>query len=100
MVSPLLSTMSFTAAHPSTSLLVFAETPGGGAGAHGSDPARQPKPSRAVGGPYLMLGAVLLGAGIGYLLDRPYLTTPRWTAGLGLFGIAVGLYHAVREASR
>jgi uncharacterized membrane protein len=54
----------------------------------------------AVGGPYLMLSAVLLGVGIGYALDRHYLTTPRWTAGLGLLGIAVGLYHAVREASR
>ena len=55
---------------------------------------------RAVGGPYLMLASVLLGVGVGYLLDRNYLTTPRWTVGLGLFGIAVGLYHAVREASR
>ncbi len=47
-----------------------------------------------------MLAAVLLGAGIGYALDHNYQTTPRWTVGLGLLGIGLGLYHAVREASR
>ena len=93
-----------TASHPSTSLLVFADAPGAGDGGSGATPARDvaktTQPNRAVGGPYLMLASVLLGVGIGYLLDRNYLTSPRWTVGLGLVGIAVGLYHAVREASR
>lgn len=95
--------MTTTFHHP-TSLLVFAAAPGNGDDGSGTTrPSSAPipsRPNRAVGGPYLMLASVLLGVGIGYLLDRNYLTTPRWTVGLGLLGIAVGLYHAVREASR
>lgn len=82
---------------------LFAAAPGAD-----GDHREQPKPADtstnkgagAIGGPYLMLAAVLLGVGIGYALDRHHGTMPRWTAGLGLLGIAVGLYHVVREANR
>jgi len=81
-----------------TSLLVFAAVPDGSDPGSGSKPP--PVPGRGLGAPYMMLASVLLGVGIGYALDRHFLTSPRWTAGLGMLGIVVGIYHAVREASR
>ncbi len=55
---------------------------------------------RLVGALYTMMGAVGLGVGGGWALDRHLGSSPRWLVGLSMLGLVVGFYHLVREALR
>ena len=73
----------------------------------GSDGARpEPKPptkpatSGGFGGAYFMVAAILFGVGVGYLLDKHYGTSPRWTIVLSMAFLVVGIYQTIREASK
>lgn len=89
-------------AHPVNSLAVLAADPAqedpSTAKAAGSP--RGSSPQRGAGAAWLMAGSMLLGAGLGYLLDHHYATSPRWTVALSMVFLAVGMYQTIREANR
>ncbi|HYE05129.1 MAG TPA: AtpZ/AtpI family protein [Planctomycetota bacterium] len=64
------------------------------------EPDVRARGGRLGGALYTMMGAVGLGVGGGWALDRHLGTSPRWLIGLSMLGLVVGFYHLVREAMR
>ncbi len=73
-------------------------TGGGASGGPGEQPQRNP--NSGVAAAYTLAGSVVAGLGIGLLIDRKAGTAPKWTIGMTLLFLGVGLYHLVREAFR
>jgi F0F1-type ATP synthase assembly protein I len=74
-------------------------------------PSQNPSPGKDPGGlirqlalamelPFVMIGGVLVGGGIGYLLDRSFHTSPALTLIGGLFGFGAGIWDIIRRLSR
>jgi F0F1-type ATP synthase assembly protein I len=70
----------------------------------GSNSPRPPGPGRFVNQlasaldlPFVLVGAVVIGAGGGYLLDRRLGTSPALTLILGALGFAAGIYEVLRR---
>jgi F0F1-type ATP synthase assembly protein I len=61
-------------------------------------PARQPLSGLAAG--YILVGALVIGFVIGWLIDRRFDTAPWWTVGLTAAFIVAGLYQVVKEYSK
>jgi hypothetical protein len=89
-------------AHPSHASAVLAAGLGDDPGRQSSPsgPAGGPSPQRGAGAGYLMVGSILLGVGLGWLLDHHYGTSPRWTVALSMLFLGVGIYQTIREANR
>jgi F0F1-type ATP synthase assembly protein I len=49
--------------------------------------------------PFVLVGSVLIGAGLGYLLDKHLGTSPLLTLVLGLIGFVGGMYELIRRLS-
>lgn len=49
--------------------------------------------------PFVLVGSVVIGAGLGYLLDKRFGTSPILALILGLFGFAGGMYEVIRRLS-
>jgi F0F1-type ATP synthase assembly protein I len=49
--------------------------------------------------PFVLVGAVVIGAGAGYLLDRSLHTYPALTLVLGALGFAGGMYEVIRRVT-
>ncbi len=47
--------------------------------------------------PFVLVGAVLIGAGAGYFLDRRFHTSPVLTLVLGVLGFAAGITEVLRR---
>lgn len=47
--------------------------------------------------PFVLVGAVIVGAGIGYFLDKHFATSPLFTLILGGAGFAAGIYEVIRR---
>lgn len=47
--------------------------------------------------PFVLVGAVIIGAGAGYLVDRRFGTSPAFTLILGAAGFAAGIYEVIRR---
>lgn len=47
---------------------------------------------------FTLIGSVLLGLGIGYVVDRLRDTAPRWTIICTLLFLVAGFYHVVKDA--
>jgi F0F1-type ATP synthase assembly protein I len=47
--------------------------------------------------PFVLVGAVVIGAGAGYFLDRKFHTSPVLTLVLGAFGFAAGIMELLRR---
>jgi F0F1-type ATP synthase assembly protein I len=47
--------------------------------------------------PFVLVGSVLIGAGIGYFLDKRFNTSPVLTLILGLLGFAGGMFEVIRR---
>jgi ATP synthase protein I len=70
----------------------------------GSSSPQPPGPGRFVNQlaavldlPFVLVGAVVIGAGAGYLLDRRLGTSPVLTLILGALGFAAGMYEVLRR---
>jgi F0F1-type ATP synthase assembly protein I len=50
--------------------------------------------------PFVMVGEVVIGGGIGYLLDRWWHTSPVITLVGGVLGFAGGIWDIIRRLSR
>jgi len=50
--------------------------------------------------PFVMIGGVVIGGGIGYLVDRWAHTSPAFTLVGGLLGFAGGIWDILRRLSR
>jgi len=65
-----------------------------------SDPGRGARQiALAMELPFLMVGPVVVGGGIGYLLDRWLHTKPLFLLLLGFAGVVIGIVDAVKIAS-
>jgi F0F1-type ATP synthase assembly protein I len=49
--------------------------------------------------PFVLVGSVLIGAGLGYLLDKRFGTSPVLALLLGALGFAGGMYELIRRLS-
>ena len=49
--------------------------------------------------PFVLVGSVVIGAGLGYLLDKRFGTSPVLTLILGLLGFGGGMYEVIRLLS-
>jgi F0F1-type ATP synthase assembly protein I len=49
--------------------------------------------------PFVLVGSVVIGAGLGYLLDKRFGTSPILAMILGLLGFAGGMYEVIRRLS-
>jgi hypothetical protein len=82
------------------------QPPPRGTGQPPADDGRLPPPARpspsnsSLGAAYILIAAVLIGLGLGYLIDQHYGTLPWWTLGMSLLWLAVGFYHLLKEGSR
>jgi len=70
----------------------------------GSNSPRPPGPGRFVYQlasvmdlPFVLVGAVVIGAGAGYLLDRRLGTSPLLALVLGALGFAAGIFEVLRR---
>jgi F0F1-type ATP synthase assembly protein I len=50
--------------------------------------------------PMIMIGAVVIGGGLGYLLDQRLHTSPTCALILGLLGFGAGVWEIIRRLSR
>ncbi len=50
--------------------------------------------------PMIMIGAVVIGGGLGYLLDQRLHTSPIFALILGLLGFGAGVWEIIRRLSR
>jgi ATP synthase protein I len=50
--------------------------------------------------PFVMIGGVVIGGGIGYLIDRWAHTSPAFTLIGGLLGFGAGVWDIIRRLSR
>jgi F0F1-type ATP synthase assembly protein I len=49
--------------------------------------------------PFVLVGSVVIGAGLGYLLDKRFGTSPVFALLLGVLGFAGGMYEVIRRLS-
>ena len=49
--------------------------------------------------PFVLVGSVVIGAGLGYLLDKKFGTAPILALVLGALGFAGGIYEVIRRLS-
>jgi F0F1-type ATP synthase assembly protein I len=49
--------------------------------------------------PFVLVGSLVIGAGLGYLLDKRFGTSPILTLLLGLLGFAGGMFEVIRRLS-
>jgi F0F1-type ATP synthase assembly protein I len=49
--------------------------------------------------PFVLVGSLVIGAGLGYLLDKRFGTSPILTLILGLLGFAGGMFEVIRRLS-
>jgi F0F1-type ATP synthase assembly protein I len=49
--------------------------------------------------PFVLIGSIVIGGGIGYLLDSHFHTFPILSLVLGLLGFAGGMYELIRRLS-
>jgi ATP synthase protein I len=49
--------------------------------------------------PFVLVGSVVIGAGVGYVLDKRFGTSPLLTLLLGLLGFAGGMLQVIRRLS-
>jgi F0F1-type ATP synthase assembly protein I len=49
--------------------------------------------------PFVLVGSVVIGAGLGYLLDTRFGTSPVLALLLGVLGFAGGMYEVIRRLS-
>jgi len=47
--------------------------------------------------PFILVGPVVVGGGLGYVLDRRFGTSPVLTLLLGLLGFAGGMFEVIRR---
>lgn len=47
--------------------------------------------------PFVLVGSVVIAAGLGYLLDKHFNTSPIFTLVLGALGFAGGMYELIRR---
>jgi F0F1-type ATP synthase assembly protein I len=47
--------------------------------------------------PFILVGPVVIGGGVGYVLDRRFGTSPVLTLLLGLLGFAGGMFEVIRR---
>ena len=47
--------------------------------------------------PFVLVGSVVIAAGLGYLLDKHFNTSPIFTLVLGALGFAAGMYELIRR---
>lgn len=47
--------------------------------------------------PFVLVGSVVIGAGIGYLLDKRFGTSPLLALLLGLLGFGGGIFEVIRR---
>lgn len=50
--------------------------------------------------PFVLVGSVVIAAGLGYLLDKHFDTSPIFTLVLGALGFAAGMYELIRRLTR
>jgi len=50
--------------------------------------------------PFILIGGVLIGGGLGYLVDRSIHTSPAFTLIGGLLGFGAGVWDILRHLSR
>jgi hypothetical protein len=63
-------------------------------------PVRPSSANSSLGAAYIMIASVLIGLGLGYLIDQHYGTLPWWTLGMTFLWLAVGFYHLLKEGNR
>ena len=65
-------------------------------------PEQQPKrsPFQGAGAAYLPISGVLVGAGIGWLIDQAHGRFPLWTVICALVFTGAGFYHMIKEGSK
>ncbi|PYU23238.1 MAG: hypothetical protein DMG32_16565 [Acidobacteria bacterium] len=49
--------------------------------------------------PFVLVGSVVIGAGLGYLLDKRFGSSPVFALLLGVLGFAGGMYEVIRRLS-
>jgi F0F1-type ATP synthase assembly protein I len=49
--------------------------------------------------PFVLVGSVVIGAGLGYLLDKRFGTSPILSLLFGLLGFAGGMFEVIRRLS-
>lgn len=49
--------------------------------------------------PFILIGSIVIGGGIGYLLDKRLGTSPVFSLLLGLAGFAGGMFELIRRLS-
>ncbi len=49
--------------------------------------------------PFVLVGSLVIGAGLGYLLDKRFGISPILTLVLGLLGFAGGMFEVIRRLS-
>lgn len=85
--------------HLANGLILLTAGPDNGSPA--PDQSRPPAPpQRGIGAAWLMAGSMALGVGLGLALDRHFGTSPRWTIGMSMLFLVVGVYQTIREANR
>jgi len=47
--------------------------------------------------PFVLVGSVVIGAGVGYVLDKHFGTSPVLTLLLGLLGFGGGMFEVIRR---
>lgn len=47
--------------------------------------------------PFVLVGSVVIAAGVGYVLDKHFGTSPILTLLLGLFGFGGGMFEVIRR---
>jgi len=50
--------------------------------------------------PFVLIGGVIIGGGLGWLLDRRFGSSPLWTLVLGLLGFAGGMWDILKRLAR
>ena len=49
--------------------------------------------------PFILIGSIVIGGGIGYFLDKEFGTSPLFILLLGLAGFAGGMFELIRRLS-
>lgn len=72
-----------------------------------TDPPKRNKPAEGVRQisdvldlPFLLVGSIAVGGGLGYFLDTRFHTSPILTLVLGLLGFAAGMIQLVKRLSK
>ncbi len=67
---------------------------------HSAQDGTPRRPFQGAGAAYILVSAVLLGVGLGYLIDALRGTTPFWTVTCFFLFLVAGTYHMVREGGK